>query len=171
MLTKEAVLMPQSPQPTPGPREVLTRFQRAAIDKSTDDFANLYAVDGVHEFPFTRPGVPSRLQGREQIRAFAQANWDASPLQYQEYRNVVVHQTADPEVLIVEQEAAGTVTTTGRPFTLPNIIVLKVHDGQIVHLRDYVNVLAVAEVTDRLPALLASITGQRPTPAPPDADS
>jgi hypothetical protein len=26
-------------------------------------------------------------------------------------------------------------------------------------------------VTDRLPALLASITGQRPTPAPPDADS
>jgi uncharacterized protein len=48
-------------------------------------------------------------------------------------------------VLIVEQEAAGTVTTTGRPFTLPNIIVLKVHDGQIVHLRDYVNVLAVAE--------------------------
>jgi len=141
---------------------VLTRFQRAAIDKATDDFANLYALDAIHEFPFTRPGVPSPLQGREQIRAFAQANWDVSPLQYQEYRNVVVHQSADPEVLVVEQEAAGTVTTTGRPFTPLNIIVRKVHDGRIVHLRDYVYVLAVAEVTGRLPALLASITGQGP---------
>jgi ketosteroid isomerase-like protein len=83
----------------------------------------------------------------------------------------VVHQTADPEVIIVEQEAAGTVTTTGRPFTLPNIIVLKVRDGQIVHLRDYVNILAVAEATDRLPALLASISSQKPAPVPPDACS
>jgi uncharacterized protein len=163
--------MSESSQATPGPREVLTRYQRAAIDKSTDDFGDLYAVDGVHEFPFTRPGVPSRLQGREQVRAFAQANWDTSPLQYEEYRNVVVHQTADPAVIIVEQEAAGTVTTTGRRFTLPNIIVLKVRDGQIVHLRDYVNLLAVAEATDRLPALLASITDQKPAPAPPDARS
>jgi uncharacterized protein len=163
--------MPESPQATPGPREVLIRFQRAAIDKSTDDFANLYAVDGVHEFPFTRPGVSSRLQGREEIRAFVQANWDASPLQYEEYRNVVVHETADPEVIVVEQEAAGTVTTTGRRFALPNIVVLKVRDGHIVHLRDYVNVLAVAEATDRLPALLASITGQRPAAVPPDARS
>jgi uncharacterized protein len=163
--------MPESPQATRGPREVLTRFQRAAIDKSTDDFADLYAVDGVHEFPFTRPGVPSRLQGREQIRAFAQANWDASPLRYEEYRNVVVHETADPAVIVVEQEAAGTVTTTGRRFILPNVIVLKVRDGQIVHLRDYVNVLAVAEATDRLPALLAGIGGRRPAPAPPDARS
>jgi len=83
----------------------------------------------------------------------------------------VVHQTADPAVLIVEQEAAGTVTTTGRRFTLPNIIVLKVRDGQVVHLRDYVNVLAVAEATDRLPALLASITGQKPAVVPPHARS
>jgi hypothetical protein len=71
-LTKRS--QPSCPNPPghPGPREVLTRFQRAAIDKATDDFANLYALDAIHEFPFTRPGVPSRLQGREQIRAFAQ---------------------------------------------------------------------------------------------------
>jgi uncharacterized protein len=161
--------MPQSPSAHPGPREVLKRFQRAAIEQRADDFADLYAVDGIHEFPFARPGVPSRLQGREEIRAFAQANWNASPLRYEQYRKVVVHETADPEVIVVEQEAAGTVTTTGRPFTLPNIVVLKVRAGRIVYLRDYVNVLAVAEATDRLPALLASITGQRPPPVPPDA--
>jgi hypothetical protein len=49
--------------------------------------------------------------------------------------------------------------------------VLKVRDGQIVHLRDYVNILAVAEATDRLPALLASISSQKPAPVPPDACS
>lgn len=155
--------MPEPAQAALAPREVLTRFQRAAIDRALTSFVDLYAADAVHEFPFTRPGVPSRLQGREEIGAFTQASWEASPLRYAAYRNVVVHQTADPEVIIVEQEVAGTVATTGRAFTLPNIMVLRVRDGRIVHLRDYVNVLAVAEAMGRvLPAASASPNPQQP---------
>jgi uncharacterized protein len=105
---------------------------------------DLYSEDAIHEFPFTRPGLPSRLEGREQIRAFMQANWVMSPLRYVAYRNVVVHETADPEVIVVEQTAAGTSAATGREFALPNIVVLRVRGGQIVRIRDYVNVLAAA---------------------------
>ena len=133
----------------PNPRQVLERFQQTAIDKSIDEMLDLYAEDAVHEFPFTRPGVPSRLEGRAEIRAFLEANWTASPLRYQAYRNVVVHETADPEVIVVEQDATGTVTTTGSEFALPNIVVLTVRDGRIVHFKDYVNVLAVAEAVGR----------------------
>jgi ketosteroid isomerase-like protein len=110
---------------------------------------DLYAEDAIHEFPFTRPGVPSRLQGREQIRTFMQANWETNPLHYKAYRNVVIHETADPEVIVVEQDITGTAATTGRDFTLPNIVVLRVRDRQIVHFRDYVNVVAVAEAAGR----------------------
>ena len=46
----------------PRPASGVDPLPRAAIAKSTDDFAGLYAVDGIHEFPFTRPGVHSRLQ-------------------------------------------------------------------------------------------------------------
>jgi uncharacterized protein len=93
--------------------------------------------------------VPSRLQGREQIRTFMQANWETNPLRYKAYRNVVIYETADPEVIVVEQDVTGTAATTGRDFTLPNIVLLRVRDGQIVHFRDYVNVVAVAAAAGR----------------------
>jgi hypothetical protein len=37
----------------------------------------------------------------------------------------VIHETADPEVIVVEQDVTGTAATTGRDFTLPNIVVLE----------------------------------------------
>jgi uncharacterized protein len=55
--------MPESVQVPAGPREVLERFHQAAIDQSLASMVDLYADDAVHEFPFTWPGVPSRLQG------------------------------------------------------------------------------------------------------------
>jgi hypothetical protein len=66
--------MPGSDQGFAHPRAVLERFQQAAIDKDLTSMVDLYSEDAIHEFPFTRPGLPSRLEGREQIRAFMQAN-------------------------------------------------------------------------------------------------
>jgi hypothetical protein len=39
-------------------------------------------------------------------------------------------------------------TQTGE-FALPNIVVLTAHDGEIAHLRDYVNILAAAAAMGR----------------------
>lgn len=124
-----------------GPREVLERWRQAAISQSVDDMTPLYAIDAVHEFPFTRPGLPSRLEGRDEIVNWIAAGWQAGPLKYERYRTHAIHDTADPETIIVEQEAVGTSTSTGE-FALPNILVLTVRDGEIVRLRDYVNIVA-----------------------------
>ncbi|NUP02400.1 MAG: SnoaL-like domain-containing protein [Nonomuraea sp.] len=126
-----------------GPREVLERLRRASIDQSADDLTRLYAADAVHEFPFTVPGVPSRLEGREAIVAWITTGWKDHPLRYESYRTLAVHDTADPGTIVVEQEAVG------GGFTLPNLLVLTVGDGRIVHLRDYANPLAAAEALDR----------------------
>lgn len=126
-----------------GPAEVLERLRRAAVDQCVEDMRGLYARDAVHEFPFAFPGVPSRLEGRDEIVNWIAAGWQANPLRYEEYRTHAVHETASPETIIVEQEAVGTSPVTGR-FTLPGIIVLTVREGQIAHLRDYVNTLAAA---------------------------
>ena len=131
-----------------GAREVLERFRRAAISQSADDMRSVYAVDAVHEFPFTRPGVPSRLEGRDDIVNWIAAGWKANPLRYEGYRTLASYDTNDPETIIVEQEALGTSTFTGE-FALPNIVVLTVRNGQIARLRDYVNVLAAAAVMGR----------------------
>ena len=79
-------------------------------------------------------------------------------IRFDEYRNVVVHETTDPEVIIVEYEAHGTVITTGAPFQQMVIAVFRVQHGQIMSYRDYINPLPLMEA-------LASIKGAAEAPA------
>jgi uncharacterized protein len=134
-----------SPAP-PGALEVLERMRQAAITRSALDMSRVYAVGAVHEFPFARPGVPARLEGRDAIMSFVTAFWKTSPLTYERYRTIAIHGTADPDTIVVEQEVGGTSSTTGS-FVLPNIMVLKTRHGEIAHLRDYANLIAVEEAT------------------------
>jgi ketosteroid isomerase-like protein len=127
---------------------VLERLRQAAISQSVDDMSRVYAVDAVHEFPFTVPGLPSRLEGRDEIVNWTAAGWKDHPLKYERYRTLAIHETNDPETITVEQEALGTSASTGE-FALPNIVVLTVRNGQIAHLRDYVNILAAAAAIGR----------------------
>jgi ketosteroid isomerase-like protein len=143
---------------SPGPREVLARYQRAMLDWSADDLADLYAVDAVHEFPFLFPGMPERYQGREEVRAGYRAAWGASPARPREIRDVVVHDSTDPEVIAVEQVVTGTVTTTGRAFSIPGLLVIRVRGGLITHVRDYMDGLGVAHAMGRLPAVVAGLS-------------
>lgn len=131
-----------------GAREVLERVRQAAISQSAEDLRRLYAVDAVHEFPFTAPGVPSRIEGRDAIVNWITTGWKASPLRYERYRTLAIHDTASPETIIIEQEAIGTSSSAGE-FALPNIVVLTVRNGQIACLRDYVNILAAAAAMGR----------------------
>ena len=129
-------------------REVLERFRQAAISQSADEMSHLHAADAVHEFPFTRPGLPSRLEGRDEIVDFMAAGWQAYGLKYGRYRTHAIYDTSDPETIIVEQEVLGTSASTGE-FTLPNIVVLTVRNGQIARVRDYVNISATAAAMGR----------------------
>lgn len=134
---------PGAPLGKAGPREVLERWRHAAITQSTVEMSSVYAVDAVHEFPFTRPGLPSRLAGRDEIMRWISEVWRTNTLTYESYRTLAVHDTGDPDTIVVEQEAVGTSTVTGG-FALPNIVVLTARGDEITHLRDYVNILAAA---------------------------
>lgn len=123
--------------------EVLDRHRQAAINQSADEMSQLYAANAVHEFPFTRPGWPSRLKGRDEIVNWIAEGWQAYPLKFERYRTLAIYHTDDPETIIVEQEAIGPSASTGE-FALPSIVVLTVRNGQIARLRDYVNTSAAA---------------------------
>ncbi|WP_214320133.1 nuclear transport factor 2 family protein [Nonomuraea sediminis] len=104
----------------------------------------LMAPDGVIEWPYRPEGVPGVLRGRDEIAAFV--GEQGGIITFHEYTDVVFHETADPEVVIVEYTAHGTVTATGAPFTQRPIQVIRVRDGRIVSFRDYVNPLPLLEV-------------------------
>jgi ketosteroid isomerase-like protein/catechol 2,3-dioxygenase-like lactoylglutathione lyase family enzyme len=121
----------------PTPRDLLTAFHRAMIALSADDLAELHAPDASYEFPLLAPGQQEAYRGREEIRAGFGAAWSQAPVRVTEIRDVVVHESIDPEVIIAEQVAAAVIAGTDRRFTVPFLLVLRARDGLIVHLRDY----------------------------------
>jgi ketosteroid isomerase-like protein len=116
------------------PPEVVRRHL-ANVDRGMHpDLADAYAVDAVVDLPFM-PGDGGRLEGRDAIRRhFAAAA--GLPIRLR-VRNLTIHETADPEVVIAEYDYEGSLLTTKRSFTVRNIQVFRLQDGKIVESRDY----------------------------------
>jgi uncharacterized protein len=72
-------------------------------------------------------------------------------------RNVRVHETADPEVIVAEFDYHGRVSSTGRDFDVANVQILTVRDGLIVATRDFHNHPVIAAATGQLPAIVAAL--------------
>jgi uncharacterized protein (TIGR02246 family) len=119
------------------PADVLAQRRHLILNGDADGFADLFAPDAVIELPFAGPpGMPARLEGREAIRENARRVM-ASPLRLEDFEVAELYQTQDPEVVIAEMRAKGTVTTTGRPFTATSVQVLRIRQGHIVLFRDF----------------------------------
>ena len=119
------------PEP-PSPRQVVETLMRGIEDKRWDELDGLYTDDAVVEHPFALP-APMRLDGRDAIcRYFAAAA--ALPVRLRTH-NMVVHETAEPGVVVAEWDYEGVVTTTGRSFQVSNIQVSTIRDGKIVASR------------------------------------
>ncbi|MGA5305713.1 nuclear transport factor 2 family protein [Nucisporomicrobium flavum] len=125
-------------------REVVTRILQASLDQDIDGFVALLAPDAHLEWPYRPPGAPAGLRGRTEIRAHL-AQVAGTFVRFDRHRDVVMHETLDPEVIIVEYEADGTLIPTGAPFRQTVISVWRVRDGQVVFCRDYINPLPLIE--------------------------
>ncbi|MEV6300992.1 nuclear transport factor 2 family protein [Actinoplanes sp. NPDC051861] len=106
---------------------------------------DLLADDVVVETPFAAPGHPTRREGKQQVLAFTEAGRASFPVHFTDCRDVVIHQTADPDVIVVEYELVGTHTTTGVSAAAPFIGVLRTRAGKLTHWREYQHTLAIAQ--------------------------
>lgn len=132
-------------------REIVEQVLRAGREMDTERFVGLMAPDGYIEWPYRPPGVPAQVRGRAEIRRHLTETAEGF-IRIVEHRNVTLHETTDPEVVIVEYEAHGTLVATGAAFEQMVIAVFHIRDGQILSYRDYINPLPLLEA-------LASITG------------
>lgn len=62
-----------------------------------------------------------------------------------EIADVVVHETANPKVIVGEFKSRVTSKQTGKRITTSNILVLRVRNGLIISSRDYHNHALLAE--------------------------
>lgn len=133
------------------PREVFEAARQSIVDGDADRFADLFAPDGVMEFPFGggAVGLPSSLEGRESIRRHLSAALGKSRRSGRRivgYDAVVVHETTDPEVIIVEFDLQGELVRSGETYQLPYVQVFRIRDGAIVSMRDYFSIERLAAV-------------------------
>jgi len=128
------------------PAEVLARRRHLTLNGDADGLADLFAPDAVIEFCFHGPpGTPVRLAGREAIREYSRRAM-ASPLRLEDYEVAELYQAQDPEVVIAEIRARGTITTTGRSLAATSIQVLRIRDGRIVLFRDFADPRVLEDV-------------------------
>jgi uncharacterized protein len=131
---------------TATPREV---FRRAHDYLRSYDirYADCFAEHAVLVMPFAPPGMPRRIEGRDAIRALLEPRYRASResgRRILEYRHLRIHDTEDPEVVVIEFEAL-VVQGDETQYELPFILVIRVRNGEIVEQRDYFDSLAAAE--------------------------
>lgn len=148
--------MPENARPA---REVAEALVDRLAHLDFDGFADLFAPDAVFDYPFGWPGAPSRFSDREALRAhLLESRRDVGSLIEVRGCQSVVHETVDPEVVVLELEVEGVTVATGRPFRFASgISVVTVRGGAVVRYRDYTNPVGAAEVTGRLPALAARL--------------
>ncbi|WP_214406876.1 nuclear transport factor 2 family protein [Pseudonocardia lacus] len=140
------------------PREIAELTRRMVAGDPEVSFPDLFAEDGVMRFPFSAPGMPSELAGREAVRSFygaAGAHGQALDI---EGVDLLVRETDDPEVIVTEIEHHGHSHATGRPYRFRALGVIRVRDGEIVSYDDYMNPVAMAEILGRKPDLAAALS-------------
>ena len=141
--------------------QVFARIQECFGNNTPGAIADLLTEDSVVEWPFTVPGAPTRLVGAVAFREYQQHSPVASLLRFDGLIARSIHETKDPDVIVVETTTCGTVLTTGKRFELLAIGVIKVRDGGLLEWRDYVNPIAGSEATGTLNRLIELLQRDR----------
>ncbi len=105
-----------------------------------DRYVEHFSPSAVLEFPFaSATALPRRVMGRDAIRdllgTFARAA-KAAGRKTSGFDHLVVHETNDPEVIVVEFDLHGS-DASGATYELSYVHVVRVQEGLITSMRDY----------------------------------
>ena len=139
-------------RPSPGTTEpqlrkqtlaLMYRYQTLLQERRFDEWIELWADDGVCEFPFAAQGRPKRLSGKHDIYAYMTSY--PSRISIEAVQDLRIHPGQDPATLTVEMKVKGTATETQKPYAQQYVIVVRAAQGKIAHYREYWNPLISAE--------------------------
>lgn len=119
-------------------RAWLDHFPEGEFDK----FPGKVSPDLTLRLPFTPPGVPNAIHGRERVReALAQSGQGRSRLIFSD---IELWQTDDPELVVGTANAQATMKN-GNIYKNSYAIFIRIRDGVVLDHTEYLNPLAIIE--------------------------
>lgn len=146
-------------QETVDVKAVLDTFFQALIDKDMDAWHDLWLDDAINEFPFAPPNYPTRLEGKAAIQEYMKDF--PNSIDVLGVPLMKIHQTVDPNVVIMESQIEGRAVATGSPYNMRYICVIEFQDGKIARYVDYWNPLAVAGALGGMDAFLGAFNAEQ----------
>ncbi|WP_306204074.1 nuclear transport factor 2 family protein [Actinoplanes sp. RD1] len=123
------------------PREIYQRMHDHWLAGEPTFDPGLLADDVVLESPF---GRAEPIAGRDAVLAYVTAGHASVPFHFVGHRTRALHETADPDTIIVEYELTAAMNDSGATASAPFIAVLTVRDGKIACWREYQHTALIA---------------------------
>ena len=122
---------------------ILQRYMAFYAQQSWDAWIDLWADDGVLEFPFAPPGRRGRYAGKADILAYMKATSArmTGRIKSEGLDYFRVHPMRDPGAVCLEMAVKGRVLETGAPYSQKYIAIVETKGGKIALYREYWNPL------------------------------
>ena len=119
------------------PEKLLQDYMLLVSAQRWDEWIDLWAEDGVLEFPYAPPGRRSSYAGKADILAYMKPTAGRLDIDTLEYFDV--HPMLDPTTCCFEMAVKGRIAATGVPFQQKYISIVETRDGKISRYREYWN--------------------------------
>jgi uncharacterized protein len=136
------------------PRDVFLRLVHGVAEGRAEELPDLYAEVTDVRHPMATPEAEP-LMSRNALREhFAGPPGARASIPQRRVVDVVVHETADPE-LIVAEFAYEFLRPDGPATKVPCVFVMRIRDGEIVESRDYIDPIRTRQARDDVDTLIA----------------
>ncbi|WP_428489116.1 nuclear transport factor 2 family protein [Rhodopila sp.] len=122
---------------------MLRRVLGNCLKPDAETFPDMFAVDGVLEYPFAPPGLSTPIAGRDAIIA----NFERirTLFRIDGVADVSEIEVSDPDMVVLEFSGHGEGLLTKEAYNQRYISVIRMRDGNIVHYKDYWNPIALVQ--------------------------
>ena len=119
---------------------MLRRVLGNRLSPHAKTFPDMFAVDGVLEYPYAPPGLNTPIVGRDAIIANFQRL--RKFLRVDGVADVTEIEVRDPDTVVLEFSGRGEGLITKEAYNQRYISVIRLRDGNIVQYKDYWNPIA-----------------------------
>jgi len=128
--------------------KVMSDYQTLLGQRRYDEWVELWADDGVLEFPYAPAGRRRAYQGKADILAYMKRATGRVAMDSVE--KMRIFPMLEPDIAVVELSFKGRVLENDAPYNQSLVIFFEVQDGKLQHYREYWNpLITIDAIGDR----------------------